>query len=262
MGFPARPAEIPESKPRCEQWIVLLAAGILTISVAYPGTMRWIVGAKDLADARKKLAEFTLEGRANRIECPMLIGYSKDDRIMDLSALRLYQAATNAKREMVEGTGHNQVPTPAVQRTARAGFPGLGCQAFGGRKLIIYLAVFFFVLNELIEVYVVFADHFRNVPIGPQPVQQAAAPGLGVSLGILDGDVNLQRLGIHPAHALHHVEIFAVRVTCPIDPGFIVKADRIHYQSVSVPMADESPIQLGPKSVLCARPSVQIWRMK
>ena len=42
--------------------------------------IRWLVGAKDLTDARKKIAEFTLEGRATQIECPMLIGYSKDDR--------------------------------------------------------------------------------------------------------------------------------------------------------------------------------------
>src|SRR5665213_2265582 len=71
--------------------------------------VRWIVGAKDLTDARKKLAAYTLEGRANRIECPMLIGYSKDDRIMDpAGALKLYQSAVNCKREMVEGTGHTQ----------------------------------------------------------------------------------------------------------------------------------------------------------
>ena len=70
--------------------------------------LRWIVGARDFADARKKLADFTLEGRASKIECPMLIGYSNDDRIMDpRGASRLYQAAVNSKREMLEGLGHN-----------------------------------------------------------------------------------------------------------------------------------------------------------
>ena len=70
--------------------------------------LRWLIGAKDMAEARKKIAEFTLEGRANRIECPMLIGYSKDDRIMDpQGAFRLYQAATRSKREMLEGIGHD-----------------------------------------------------------------------------------------------------------------------------------------------------------
>ncbi len=83
--------------------------------------VRWIIGARDLADARKKLAEYTLEGRAGRIECPMLIGYSQDDRIMDpQGALRLYQMAVNSKREMVEGTGHNQASNAGGPRARRA----------------------------------------------------------------------------------------------------------------------------------------------
>lgn len=82
--------------------------------------VRWIIGARDLADARKKLAEYTLEGRANRIECPMLIGYSKDDRIMDpQGAFRLYQAASNSKRQMVEGTGHAQASNAGGPRDRR-----------------------------------------------------------------------------------------------------------------------------------------------
>jgi hypothetical protein len=41
--------------------------------------MRWLIGAQDLAHARRVIGEFTLEGRAKQIECPMLIGYSHDD---------------------------------------------------------------------------------------------------------------------------------------------------------------------------------------
>ena len=48
----------------------------------------------------------------------MLIGYSKDDRIMDpQGAFRLYQAATNSKREMLEGIGHDSGRTRPVMRT-------------------------------------------------------------------------------------------------------------------------------------------------
>lgn len=82
--------------------------------------VRWIIGAKDLADARKKLKDYTLEGKATRIECPMLVGYSKDDRIMDpAGAFRLYKAATNSKRDMVEGTGHAQASNAGGPREAR-----------------------------------------------------------------------------------------------------------------------------------------------
>jgi len=71
--------------------------------------VRWLIGAKDLADARKKMAEFTLEGRAQKIECPLLVGYSVDDRVMDpRGALKLHKAAVNTKSEMVEGTGHGK----------------------------------------------------------------------------------------------------------------------------------------------------------
>jgi len=82
--------------------------------------VRWIIGAKDLGDARKKLAEYTLEAGAGRIECPMLIGYSKDDRIMDpQGAYKLYQAAVNSKRQMVEGTGHTQAANAGGPRELR-----------------------------------------------------------------------------------------------------------------------------------------------
>ncbi len=71
--------------------------------------LRWLIGAKDLREAREKISAFTLEGRAERIECPMLIGYSKDDRIMDpRGALRLYQQAVNSKRHMLNGVGHGE----------------------------------------------------------------------------------------------------------------------------------------------------------
>src|SRR5205823_4798553 len=71
--------------------------------------LRWLIGAKDLADARKKMAEFTLDGRAQNIDCPLLVGYSVDDRVMDpRGALRLHQAAVNANSHMIEGTGHGR----------------------------------------------------------------------------------------------------------------------------------------------------------
>jgi dienelactone hydrolase len=82
--------------------------------------VRWIIGAKDLADAKKKLNDYTLEGRANKIEAALLVGYSKDDRIMDpAGALRLYKAATNAKRDMMEGTGHVQAFNAGGPRNRR-----------------------------------------------------------------------------------------------------------------------------------------------
>lgn len=73
--------------------------------------VRWLIGAKDLTSARKQLAEYTLEGRVKQITCPMLIGYSEDDRVMDpRGALKLYEQATNSKSEMIAGFGHTAIP--------------------------------------------------------------------------------------------------------------------------------------------------------
>ena len=72
--------------------------------------LRWLMGAKDLKDAREKIKEFTLIGRADKIECPLLVGYSIDDRVMDpRGALKLYENAVNSPdRSMVDGVGHGQ----------------------------------------------------------------------------------------------------------------------------------------------------------
>jgi dienelactone hydrolase len=79
--------------------------------------VRWIIGAETLAEARKRLPEYTMEGLAKNIECPMLVGYGPTDRIMDpAGALRLYRAAVNSKREMWSGGGH-------AHHSAKAGGP-------------------------------------------------------------------------------------------------------------------------------------------
>ena len=72
--------------------------------------LRWLMGANDLKEAREKMKEFTLIGRANKIECPLLVGYSIDDRVMDpRGALKLYENAVNSPdRSMVDGVGHGQ----------------------------------------------------------------------------------------------------------------------------------------------------------
>ena len=72
--------------------------------------LRWLMGAKDLREAREKIREFTLIGRANKIECPLLVGYSRDDRVMDpRGALNLYENAVNSPdRSMVDGVGHGE----------------------------------------------------------------------------------------------------------------------------------------------------------
>jgi dienelactone hydrolase len=93
---------------------VIMASGSLNIGQDlfhyYPPIqerVRWIIGARDLQDAARKLRDYTTEGAADKIKAEMIIGYGADDRIMDpQGAYRLYQAAVNSKREMMAGLGH------------------------------------------------------------------------------------------------------------------------------------------------------------
>ncbi len=71
--------------------------------------LRWLMGARDLKQARDRIREFTLAGRAQKIECPLLVGYNHDDRVMDpRGAIRLYRNAVNAPRELLDGVGHHE----------------------------------------------------------------------------------------------------------------------------------------------------------
>ncbi len=72
--------------------------------------LRWLMGARDLKAAREQIKAFTLVGRADKIECSLLVGYSIDDRVMDpRGALRLYEDAINSPdRSMLDGVGHGQ----------------------------------------------------------------------------------------------------------------------------------------------------------
>ena len=81
--------------------------------------MRWIIGAKNLQDARAKMEQYTLKNRVDEIEAALLVGYSTDDRVMNhYGALELYDKAVNARsRETVQGTGHTGPNSFVVDRT-------------------------------------------------------------------------------------------------------------------------------------------------
>jgi dienelactone hydrolase len=98
---------------------VVMASGSLNIGQDlfhyYPPIqerVRWIIGARDLQDAARKLKDYTTEGVAQNIRCPMVVGYGADDRIIDpQGAYRLYQAAVNSKRQMMAGLRGPNGPT-------------------------------------------------------------------------------------------------------------------------------------------------------
>jgi dienelactone hydrolase len=52
--------------------------------------LQWLLGAADDADARAKLAEFTLDGFAQRISVPVYVLHGTDDVIMDLAGAKTF----------------------------------------------------------------------------------------------------------------------------------------------------------------------------
>lgn len=57
--------------------------------------LQWLTGSRDDAEARRKLAEFTLDGVAERLRIPVYVFHGTDDIIMDIKgAHRFVEALT------------------------------------------------------------------------------------------------------------------------------------------------------------------------
>jgi naringenin degradation protein FdeB len=62
---------------------------------------RWVVGAPDNAAALEWAKRFTLEGVAQRIECPFLVVHGENDRIVPLGeAKTLYEKVGSQRKQM------------------------------------------------------------------------------------------------------------------------------------------------------------------
>src|SRR5690349_7105381 len=62
--------------------------------------------------------------------------------------------------------------------------------------------------------------------------------GFGEGLGIFDREIHGQMAEIRAAVALDEVHLVAVRLAGRIEPGFVVEADGVDHQGVTVPLAD------------------------
>src|ERR1700733_49765 len=86
-----------------------------------------------------------------------------------------------------------------------------------------------FVLQEIVEVDVIFADHLHDVPLGMRSKRDLSTPGLSISLRVLDRDVVRHRILIHSPDAFHQMKLRAVRMAGAIQPCFIVEPDGIDH---------------------------------
>ncbi len=65
-----------------------------------------------------------------------------------------------------------------------------------------------------------------------------ANPGCRVRLGILDDELQRQRVAIHALEPFDQVNVVAVRIAVKIEPAFFREGDGIHNESVTLPFAD------------------------
>src|SRR2546422_8804435 len=79
---------------------------------------------------------------------------------------------------------------------------------------------------------------FGELGIRNQREPQGGGPGLGIGLGIVNRDPDLQGSNITAPEALGEMQSVAMRVTAIIKPGFIGEADRVDNQGVALPLAD------------------------
>ena len=62
---------------------------------------RWVVGAPDNETALEWAKKFTLEGVADKVECPVLILHGENDRIVPLDAAqKLYERVGSKNKEL------------------------------------------------------------------------------------------------------------------------------------------------------------------
>src|SRR5579862_789142 len=88
------------------------------------------------------------------------------------------------------------------------------------------------------EVVVVLAYFFPDVPARLQIVIEVCSPGLRISLGIVDRNINGQGVMADATDALCEVQILAVRMAHLIEPGLIVETNGIDDEGVPLPFAD------------------------
>lgn len=64
--------------------------------------LQWLSGSKDDADAREKLAKFTLDGVAEKLTIPVYVMHGTDDIIMDIEGARRFVSALTTKDVTVD----------------------------------------------------------------------------------------------------------------------------------------------------------------
>src|SRR5579864_758836 len=86
------------------------------------------------------------------------------------------------------------------------------------------------------------AEPLRDFPSRLEFVELGrAGPNLRVCLGVVDDDLQLQRVMVDPPVTLREMQLLAARVSPRVRPKPVVEADCVDNERVPLPMADRIP---------------------
>jgi|ERR1700682_1787417 len=97
---------------------------------------------------------------------------------------------------------------------------------------------------DLLYVFVekiVSADVLGNVPVRPQLESFPCRPWLRIRLWVVECNVDLQHVRSSTPDTFDKVQSVRMRMTHLIDPGLVVKSDRIDDKRISFPIANRIP---------------------
>src|ERR1700682_2993402 len=94
----------------------------------------------------------------------------------------------------------------------------------------------------MLSILLVIANVFEHFRIGSQLKPDIFSPWLGVSLGVIDGDLNAQMPEVGACEALGDMHRVAVGMTCVIQPAPVVESSGIDNQRVSLPLTSRITI--------------------
>src|ERR1700680_5239273 len=86
-------------------------------------------------------------------------------------------------------------------------------------------------------IFLVLAHALDEFGVGEKFKLQRKRPGLGVGLGIVDGDFNIHVTEVAAAEAFDGVKSFGMRPAAVIYPALVVEASPVNHEPVAVPLA-------------------------
>src|SRR5215831_20508971 len=114
-----------------------------------------------------------------------------------------------------------------------------GCYGATGRRLLYIFFTLSIRAHQVLQILLILvANVLQEIRVKKQVVVLRNGPGLGVNLGVVYGELDLQMSEIRAPEAFDNMKGIAVRTAAGKNPLVIIEARRIDNQRVAVPFSD------------------------